>query len=169
MALPGICRVIVPFWYEYPLIPLIRDVKFHGALHLSSVLAQGWLPLLPASGGVDALVPIPLSHRRWRERGYNQARELARPLARTLDCEISTALQRVRHSVPQATLSGQARQSNVTGVFGADKRLAGLRVGLVDDVVTTGATLVAAAEALHQVGVTSVEAWVVAQAVPPLL
>jgi ComF family protein len=113
----------------------------------------------------DALVPLPLHRARLRRRGYDQALELARPLARTLDLPLcSDLLQRVRATAPQSELSAGARRRNVQGAFAVrtDGPVPG-HVVLVDDVMTTGATLRAAATALKHAGVQRVEAWVCAR------
>ncbi len=165
--LTGIDAVKVAFWYDYPLIPLVRAFKYQGALHLADVLASGWEGLLPQQPP-DCVVPVPLSRRRWRERGYNQAHELALELGSRLGSACTPALLRQRHTAPQAGLSAQARATNVARAFCARTPLRGLRVALVDDVLTTGATLEAAAQALRDAGARQVEAWVVARAVLPL-
>lgn len=154
------------WWYDYPLIPVIRAFKYQGALYLAEALAQGWRRGL-SDQRPHCLMPIPLSRRRWRERGYNQALELARPLARMLGCPVVEGLRRVRHTRPQADLPRQARQSNVAGAFRVVRPLSGQTVGLVDDVLTTGSTLMAAASALQESGVGAIQVWVLAQARRP--
>ena len=114
----------------------------------------------------DALVPVPLHRRRLRERGYNQAREIAAPLARQLGVPLREGLlQRVRHTQPQSRLDADARQGNLDDAFAvtASGQLPA-HVVLVDDVMTTGATLHAAAWALREAGVRRVDAWVCARA-----
>jgi ComF family protein len=110
------------------------------------------------------LVPVPLHARRLRERGYNQAAELARFAARRLGlrCEV-TALQRVRATREQSGLGHAARVANTHQAFAARISLAGLRVALIDDVITTGSTAAAAATALRAAGAAGVELWVVAR------
>lgn len=106
----------------------------------------------------SAVIPVPLSRIRERERGYNQAALLAAPLARLWGIEVLPhALARTKHSVSQTSLTPSERAMNVQGAFrvacdAAAKRLAGRHVILVDDVLTTGATLNAAAEALFGAG-----------------
>jgi ComF family protein len=113
------------------------------------------------------LVPVPLGKGRRRRRGYNQAERLARGLAgASLPCR-PDLLERSRETASQTRLPPEARLANVAGAFRA-AGAAGLRVVLVDDVFTTGATLVAAAAALVEAGARTVEAVTFARAMPPL-
>lgn len=126
-----------------------RDICLADAL--AQLLAQHWQALaLPG----EMFIPVPLSAARLRERGYNQAGLLAQSLADLtgLPCR-PTALHKVRHTVSQVGLSATERQDNVAGAFVAEARwVAGRAVVVVDDVATTGSTLVACAQALHQAG-----------------
>jgi ComF family protein len=166
-TLAGVRRVRVGFDYVYPVISLIRALKFGQAVYLAPTLAQVWQEFPPPACSPDCVIPIPLSRQRWRRRGYNQALELARPLAQWLRCPVQEGLSRLRATLPQAELPRAARQSNVAGAFRASDRLQGRQVALVDDVLTTGATLEAATAALHQVGVGGVDVWVCAEAPVP--
>ena len=108
---------------------------------------------------VGCVIPVPLHPRRLRERGYNQSMELARPVARALGCPLrADGLARLRDTPTQTTLARAARAANVAGVFRATapRTLAGQHVVIVDDVVTTGATLGAAMAAARAAGAASV-------------
>ena len=114
----------------------------------------------------DLIVPMPLSAARLRERGFNQAQEIARLVGRLRDTEVATHLcRRVMETPPQATLPWKARASNVRGAFVCDRDLSGARVAVVDDVVTTGATLNELARVLKRAGAAHVSGWSVARAV----
>jgi ComF family protein len=112
----------------------------------------------------DLLLPMPLHPARLRERGFNQAAEIARPLARRLGCPVAlTTLVRDVDTAPQVGLPWHARAANVRGAFRCEEDLRGLRVAVVDDVLTTGATLHEVARCLKGRGAGWVENWVVAR------
>jgi ComF family protein len=115
---------------------------------------------------VDVLVPMPLHVGRLVERGYDQVREIARFVAAPLALPLEPrALERIRATAPQVGLEREARRRNVQGAFAAHARVvAGRRVALLDDVVTTGSTVAAAAEALREAGAVHVQVWCVARA-----
>lgn len=104
----------------------------------------------------EAIVPIPLTRERLLERGYNQAELLARPLAAALDQPLCYDLQRIKHTKRQVGLPRAERQENVAGVFSWNGDPLSGNVLLVDDVVTTGSTLGAAAQVLRTAGATHV-------------
>lgn len=117
----------------------------------------------------DRIVPVPLHPRRRRERGFNHAESIARPLARALGrpCQ-PELLVRIRPTLAQASLRGEARRDNVRSAFRSRTLLGpGLRIGLVDDVLTTGQTLEAAAEALLEAGAGEVVGLTIAATLPP--
>jgi len=151
--------------YRAPLDAMIRALKSSGRLDigraLGSLLARRARPRL-APGSL--VVPVPLALERWRERGYNQALELARPVAARLGMPLApAALARTRHAVPQQRLGRAQRRHNVVGAFAAGVPLAGRTIVVVDDVMTTGATLDAAAAALRAGGARHITNLVVAR------
>lgn len=107
---------------------------------------------------VDLLTPVPLHPRKLAERGYNQSALLAAELGRRLAIPVEPCLERLRETRAQAGLGRKQREANVKGAFGAapGRRVEGLRVGVVDDVCTTGATLEQCARALEDAGAASV-------------
>jgi ComF family protein len=162
---PALDAVHAGFVYATPLDRLLPRFKFHRDLAAGALLSQLMAEAALAWPRPDALVPLPLHRARLRRRGYDQALELARPLARALDLPLrDDLLQRVRATAPQSELSAPARRRNLHGAF-AVKPVAALpaHVALVDDVMTTGATLHAAAQALRRAGVERVDAWVCAR------
>ena len=112
----------------------------------------------------DVLTPIPLHPARLRQRGYDQARLLAGGAARRFRLPVVTLLERVRHTGQQVGRDRAARERNVEGAFRAEGDVSGLRVCLIDDVLTTGATASAAAAALLRAGAARVEVRTLARA-----
>ena len=155
-----------PLRYAEPTSRLIHRLKYEGCFALGQPLAEaliaGW-PCWPQPP--DLIIPIPLHPRRRRQRGYNQSELLARPLAQAVGVAYSaTALQRTRHTPPQVGLGPRARAANVRGAFtAAPDEAHGRAVILIDDVLTTGATMIAAAEALLAAGAASVSAYCLAR------
>lgn len=134
---------------------LAHDLTALVALELARDLARGV--------SVDAIVPVPLHRPRAMARGYDQAALLARAVAAQTALPLRQALHRIRGGRPQVELDRVARAANVRGAFVAEAgSLRGLRVALVDDVATTGATLVDAAAAARAGGARTVRAYVVA-------
>jgi len=182
----GACRADPPPWiravagidYAYPWDRLVTAFKFGQRLDLAQVLLEPLRARLDACPGAmqsgapstpACLVPVPLAHERLRSRGYNQAWELARRLAREGGLPAChDALFRVRETGHQLGLDRQARRANLRDAFVVSPqraaRLRGSRVVLVDDVLTTGATARAAAQALLRGGAEEVEVWVIARA-----
>jgi len=155
----------VPFVYAWPLDALATRLKFSGDLACGRALATLWRDASP-SVRPDLIVPVPLHRRRLRERGYNQAWELAKPLARALDVPVrSDILRRTRESAPQTELDASARRSNVRNAFDVPSRFAWPNhVAILDDVMTTGATLAECASTLRRVGVRRIDVWALARA-----
>jgi len=158
-------RAVAVFAYAFPLDRLLQEFKYAGQLALASWFAEALARQIRA--WPDALVALPLAPERQRARGYNQAGEIARALARHGGVALSNALVRIRDTTPQANLHGAERVRNMQGAFAARSSLAGLRIAIVDDVMTTGATLRAAAIAARAAGAREVEVWAVARTLPP--
>ncbi len=152
--------------YVGPVRAALHALKYGGetrlAVPLGAAVARRWAR---AGAGGDLLVPVPIHPARRRERGYDQAELLAAAAADRLGLPVVTALERRRATVAQFELGRGERARNVAGAFGVVEpaAIAGRWVVLVDDVVTTGATLVACAEALLQAGAAAVSAVAVAR------
>jgi len=165
---PAFRSTWAPFLYRPPLSGLLTRFKFAGDLAAGRVLAELALDQWERepSACPDALLPVPLHVDRLRERGYNQALELARPLSRgTGIALLPDALMRDRATPAQSGLSALARRRNLKGAFRV-RDGAGLpaHVALVDDVMTTGATAQECALALRRAGVVRVDVWAIARA-----
>jgi len=156
------------FAYAFPADVLVHALKFQAELALAPYLAQALARTVADAEPPELIVPVPLAPRRLAERGFNQALEIARPLARARGAPLEAGLlRRARETFAQSELPRAERRRNVRGAFCATRPLAGETVALVDDVMTSGATLQAAAAALKAAGAGRVWAWVVARALPP--
>lgn len=157
--------LVAPYVYAPPLYRQLHALKFNGARMLGRALGL----LLAAeldrrAARADALIAVPLHAKRLRERGYNQAEEIARTVAAELNIPFRAAgVRRRKATTAQSTLGSAARGANVAHAFAADRRCEGLRLAVVDDVITTGATVNAVAVALQRAGADSVVAWAVAR------
>jgi len=162
---PAFDRTIAVFSYAFPLDALIRDCKYGGNLALTDLFAERLaVHLADVPDRPDLLIPMPLHPARLSERGFNQAVEIGRRLAQRLKVEWRpNACQRVRDTPPQAGLDLKARRHNLRGAFACDTDLTGRRVALIDDVMTSGASLDELARVAKRSGARGVQAWVVAR------
>jgi ComF family protein len=136
----------------------ILSFKYEGERARKDHLGILLIPTLKSLQPVDLFVPVPLHQRRERHRGYNQARLLAAVASASLGTPITDALVRKRDTPQQVLLTGNDRRVNVVSAFEIIGDIAGAHVVLIDDVVTTGATIDACADALRRGGAASVQA-----------
>ena len=171
---PPFARTLAGVDYAHPWDGLITHFKFHAALDLAPALSQRLLEAFRRSQMAlpTLLLPVPLSGARLRERGHNQAWELARRLGRALPCRADAhLLLRVKDTPHQLAFPPDQRAGNVRAAFAVEPRriteLRGRSVTLVDDVMTTGATVAEATRTLLQAGASEVHVWVVARTPRP--
>jgi ComF family protein len=157
--------VVAPYQYAAPLDHYVQAFKYRKERALGRALALLIAPAVrAASPRPDALVAVPLHRSRLLERGYNQAHELARQLGGDLGLPVLTRGLARRSADPSQTRQGaRARRSSVAGAFVVRRALASLHLAIVDDVITTGATVNAFAAALRAAGAASCVAWAVAR------
>ncbi len=159
-------RALSPLLYTWPLDRLLQRFKFNGDLATGRLLG-GLLADFLAAAAIkpDLLIPVPLHAMRLRERGFNQALELAQPVSRRLQLAIAQDLcVRTRDTAVQSRLDAAARQRNLRDAFAIRCPLDGAHVAILDDVVTTGATVTALANTVRQAGALQVQVWSLARA-----
>ena len=163
---PVFNRVFAPFRYQPPLDALIKTLKFGGRLANARLLGDLFATALIERGGPwpDCIVPVPLHPRRLRERGFNQALELARAAAHRLRIPLRPfLLRRVRYTLPQTLLNFHHRQTNPLGAFALGHSLPGTHIALIDDVMTTASTISECARVLHSGGAITLEVWAISR------
>jgi len=168
---PPFAAAFAAFAYAFPLDRMLHAFKYGGRLSHADFLAEALSERImrrPAdTPWPEVLVALPLAPSRQRSRGFDQAAEIARRVARITGVPMITGLRRTRDTPAQAALPWQERAKNVRGAFAAEPSLGGRRIAIVDDVMTTGATLASAASAVLRAGALGVEVWAVARTLPP--
>lgn len=165
---PPFTRVYASFAYQAGIKSLIQGLKFNEALVNARILGEllsekikiwyqnGMLP--------EVIIPIPLHAKRLKERGFNQALEIARVVSEMLQLPIDkTSCQRIKPTAAQATLPAAERQNNVKQAFQVSKQLSWHHVAVIDDVMTTGFTMIEFTHALKRQGVDKIDVWCVAR------
>jgi len=177
--LPGEClfhgvdwklaAVTAPLVYAPPLEHYLHQLKYGRRRSLGRALGQVLAEAAaPRRAQVDALVSVPLHTRRLAERGYNQAFEIARTVSADLRIPILRAgIRRARATAPQTGSDFEQRRRNLSGAFSVTRSLRKRRLAIVDDVITTGATVNSLALSLYAAGAEHVEAWAVARTRAP--
>lgn len=159
---PAFDRTVAAFSYTFPVTRLIQALKFNHQLLIAHALASALsehIEMLP-----DCIIPMPLHPARLRERGFNQSAELAKLLGARLHRPVLlNVCQRIRATRPQSSLSWKERRRNVLKAFSCSGTLAGMHVAIVDDVMTSGATLNELAQVLRNRQAREISIWVVAR------
>jgi ComF family protein len=158
--------VVAPLEYAHPVDALVQSLKYRAGLASARPLACALADALESEPYPDLVLPMPLAAERLAQRGFNQAGEIARLVCREFGLSATEELvQRVRAGPAQASLPWKERARNVRGVFRCETDLAGKRLAVVDDVLTTGATLDAVAAELKRAGAQEVVGWIAARTV----
>lgn len=150
--------------YGFPIDRLVQSLKYQGNLPVARLFGSA-LAGRVAGRAVDAVAPMPLARERLAMRGFNQAMEIARATVERAAL-ITAEIERVRDTASQADLPYVERARNVRGAFACGRAVRGLRVAVVDDVMTSGATLAEVAGTLKRAGAAWVENWVIARTFP---
>lgn len=162
------------FLYQYPIDAMIQRYKYGNTLSLSHTFGQllsEKISLISSCKDIDLIIPMPMHPTRLKQRGFNQALEIAKILDKALNQNAKTKLDykcttRQTLTPPQASLPLKERVKNIKGAFKVNVNLSGKRIAIVDDVMTTGASLNELAKTLKQAGATHVECWVIARTLP---
>ncbi|CEK09907.1 ComF family protein [Legionella hackeliae] len=157
---PAFDKAFVMYQFEEPLRTLLHQYKYNGALYLRKFLVQLILSALPTEKTkTQCLIPVPLHPQRLRERGFNQAAEFSKHLAKTLKipCELNLC-KKILHTPAQVSLNGKARRNNLRHAFEI-KNNAYRHITLVDDLLTTGSTANELAKLFKRQGVERVDIW----------
>lgn len=168
---PPFDRTYALFSYQDKVKQLILNLKFQRALVnaqiLGELLAQkirmDWYlnQVLP-----DTIIPVPLHRKRLTERGFNQALEIARPIARSLRIPIDwQSCQRIKHTAAQATLEAGKRSENIKHAFLIQQNFSGKHIAVLDDVITTGQTMTEFTSLLKKAGAAKIDVWCCARAI----
>jgi ComF family protein len=160
---------IAAWRYGFPADRLLQAFKYGAALALADVFARALFDAVVERHApvADRIAAVPLALARQRQRGFNQAQEIARVVSSLTGVALLRGLRRSRDSPPQEGLTRAARAANVRRAFVCETSLEGATIALIDDVMTTGATVAAASTALLEAGASRVDAWVVARKPPP--
>jgi ComF family protein len=169
---PPFDRVIAPWLYGEYFGHLIHQWKYRRDRRMTAVLATLWLQRAQLQGAVDVLVPVPLHWRRRWWRGFNKSELLCRELLATSpdlgDCKLARRLvKRRRATASQSGMTARQRAGNLDGAFTVHGRCDNLRIAIVDDVLTTGATAAAMASVLAAAGAPYIEVWCLARTPAP--
>lgn len=178
-APPSIDQTHAVFTYDYPLNHLLQQFKYQQALSISRLFAHVLQQKIvhnktssamvngTSQPRIDLIIPMPMHPARLKQRGFNQAHEIAKPVAKVLKIPLNVlTCQRVKLTPPQASLPLKERITSIRGAFKCKQDLQGLNIAIIDDVMTTGASLNELAKTLKQAGAMRVECWVIARTLP---
>lgn len=158
-------RAVAALQYAFPVDALIRTLKYRGDLTLAPVLAELLIARLTPFPLPDGIIPVPLHSNRLKERGFNQATEIGRHLSRQMGVPLLPhACIRIKDTLSQTELSWNKRRGNIRNAFACTTRFAQQHVAILDDVMTSGATLNELARMIRKQGANEISVWVITRA-----
>ncbi len=165
---PPYRRCYCTFTYQYPIDRLILEFKENRKLLIGKLLATLMIDSLPLDHAVpDLIIPVPLHKAALRQRGFNQSMEIAEVLSDQWRVPIDNrGCRRILRTQAQKSLPLKQRQQNVRGAFSADRSYRGLRVAIVDDVITTGSTVNELARLITERGAAAIHVFCIARTKP---
>lgn len=167
-ALPAFSNTVAPYLYLHSMRYLVQQLKFNTRYELARLLGQLLADHLLADPGLEIpelLIPVPLHPARYRLRGFNQAQEIARTIARQTNIPLNySCCVREKNTLQQVNLTAKKRQKNLRRAFRVTSPILVRHVAIIDDVMTTGATVNELAKSLSQAGVERIDVWVCARA-----
>ncbi len=157
---PAFHRSFALFHYNPPIDGFIMDLKFHHKLLYAHILGKLLLKKINNCDKPEYIIPVPLHPKRLRQRGFNQALEIAKPIANALQIPIETqSIKRIENTDSQSQIDASKRQKNLKNAFEVVEPIQARHVAIVDDVVTTGSTVNALATKLVEQGVKQIDVW----------
>ena len=164
---PAYTRILAALHYTFPVDALIHSLKYQSNLAIAPILANLLIEKINISDPPDFIIPMPLHPVRLRERGFNQAVEIGRYISQKHKINmLFDSCIRVRNTPLQTGLPWQARKKNIRNAFACNIDLSGKHVIILDDVMTSGATINELAQVLRQQGAVAINGWVVARTLP---
>jgi len=155
---------IAAFRYQAPISDWISGMKFHDKWHYSQILGKLFAKTLQRTlekkDYPELIIPVPLHQKRLRKRGFNQALEIAKPIAKLLNIPIDIkSIQRIKNTQPQSELSAKDRCSNIRNAFKINTKIKASHIAIVDDVITTGNTINEFTNIVKKNGVQRIDVW----------
>lgn len=161
---PVFSRTLAIFSYEFPVDALIQALKYRGNLALASTFANMIVEASVNFPKPDLIMPVPMHPARLRERGFNQAQEIAKIVSRKTGIAMIECMK-IRDTPSQTSLPWKERERNVRNSFVLERKLDSHHVAIVDDVLTTGSTMNELSKMLLEKGAGEISAWVIARSV----
>ena len=166
---PPFDHTVALFDYVVPIPTLIWKLKFHGDLSIAQFFGQCWINLIDQfytrNTLPDFILPVPLHHKRLKERGFNQALEIAKPIGKHFKIPINTRICiRIKNTQAQSSLPANKRKNNMNNAFGLSYATDAKHVAILDDVMTTGNTASEISALLKIAGVERIDVWCCARA-----